>query len=113
MEEEVFRQQERKFPVYFPFAFAENDRIIITLPAGTVVESFPQRQSENIGYAAYQSASQSDGRQLVMQRQLRVNGIFFRPDQYSDLKGFFGKVRAGDEQQIVLQGGNIHAQSNN
>jgi hypothetical protein len=33
---------------------------------------------------------------------LQVNGIFFRLEQYPDVKDFFGKVQAGDEQQAVL-----------
>src|SRR5262249_12676670 len=107
---DVFKQQERKFPIYFPYAFTENDHIHMRVPAGVSVESVPQRQNANIGYAVYQTASQFDGKQLITQRLLRVNGFFFRPEQYSEVKGFFAKVQAGDEQQVVLQGGGIHVQ---
>jgi hypothetical protein len=110
---DVFKPQERKFPVYFPYAFTENDHINMKVPAGVSVESVPQRQNANIGYAVYQTASQFDGKQLVTQRLLRVNGVFFRPDQYADVKSFFGKVQAGDEQQMVLQGAGIHVQESN
>ena len=34
-------------------------------------------------------------------------------DKYSELKSFFGKVQAGDEQQAVLHGGNVSAQKSN
>lgn len=110
---DAFKQQERKFPVYFPFAFTENDRLNIKVPSGVSVESVPQRLNASIGYAVYQTASQFDGKHLVTQRLLRVNGFFFRPDQYTDVKGFFGKVQAGDEQQAVLQGGGVHVQESN
>jgi hypothetical protein len=31
-----------------------------------------------------------------------VNGIFFKLELYPEVKDFFGKVQAGDEQQAVL-----------
>ncbi|HEY6307604.1 MAG TPA: DUF3857 domain-containing protein [Candidatus Angelobacter sp.] len=110
---DAFKQQERKFPVYFPFAFEEDDTVNIKVPAGFTLESVPPPQNANIGFAGYQSASQFEGSQLLTQRVLKVNGIFFRPEQYAEVRGFFNTVRAGDEQQAVLQGGSVHAQKNN
>ena len=112
-QKDAFKQQERKFPVYFPFAFEEDDRVNIKVPAGSSMESAPPQQSASIGYAGYRSVCQFDGTQLVTQRVLQVNGIFFRPDQYAEVKGFFNKVQTGDEQQMVLQGGSVHAQKSN
>jgi Domain of Unknown Function with PDB structure (DUF3857) len=109
-ERDAFKQQERKFPVYFPFAFEEDDSVNIRVPAGFTLESAPQPQSANIGFAGYQSANRFQGSELLTQRVLKVNGIFFRPEQYAEVRGFFNTVRAGDEQQAVLQGGSIHAQ---
>lgn len=100
---DAFKQQERKYPLYFPFAFEEDDKVRIQIPAGFVLESVPAMQSAAIGYAGYQSLSQLDGNELGTQRVLKVNGIFFRPDQYAEVRGFFNKVRLGDEQQAVLQ----------
>jgi Domain of Unknown Function with PDB structure (DUF3857)/Transglutaminase-like superfamily len=108
---DAFKQQQRKFPVYFPFAFEEDDKVRMQVPAGFSLGSIPQALSANIGYADYQSVSQFDGNELLTQRALRVNGIFFRPEQYAEVRGFFNKVQSGDEQQAVLQGGSIHAQS--
>jgi Domain of Unknown Function with PDB structure (DUF3857)/Transglutaminase-like superfamily len=108
---DAFKQQARKFPVYFPFAFEEDDKVSIQAPAGFSLESVPPPQSASIGYAGYQSVSQFEGNELRTQRVLKVNGIFFRPEQYAEVREFFNKVRSGDEQQTVLQGGTIHAQS--
>jgi transglutaminase-like putative cysteine protease len=108
-QKDAFRQQDRKFPVYFPFAFAEEDRVNMRVPAGAQVESIPAQQGASIGYAAYSRASQFDDGQLTTERILKVNGIYFSPKQYPDIKGFFGKVQAGDEQQMVLELGSVHA----
>jgi len=110
---DAFKHAERKFPVYFPYAFTESDKVNIKIPDGYRIETVPQVQTATIGFAAYQNLVQSDGKQLVTQRLLQVNGIFFKLDQYPDVRDFFGKVRAGDEQQAVLTGGSTNAQKTN
>jgi len=69
------------------------------------LENAPQQQSARLGYAAYQNLSQFDGKKLVTQRILQVNGIFFPLEQYPEVRDFFGKVQTGDEQQAVLAAG--------
>ena len=101
-QKDAFQQQDRKFPVYFPFAFAEEDHVKMRLPAGAIAESIPAQQGAGIGYAAYSRASGLDGGQLETERILKVNGIYFPPKQYAEIKAFFARVQAGDEQQMVL-----------
>jgi hypothetical protein len=102
---DAFKHVDRKYPVYFPYAFGEVDKVNINMPAGYTLENAPQQQTARLDYAAYQNVAQFDGKQLVTQRVLQVNGIFFRLEQYPEVKDFFGKVQAGDEQQAVLTGG--------
>ena len=110
---DAFKHTDRKYPVYFPYAFGEVDRVDIKLPEGYSLENTPQAQTARLGYAGYQNLAQFDGKQLVTQRILQVNGIFFKLDLYPEVKDFFGKVRAGDEQQAVLIGGSTNAQKTN
>lgn len=110
---DAFKHAERKFPVYFPYAFAESDRVSIKVPDGYTLESVPQEQSMTLGYAGYQNVVEFDGKQLVTTRLLQVNGIFFRLDRYPEIKDFFGKVQAGDEQQVVLKESSANAQKGN
>jgi hypothetical protein len=110
---DAFKHVERKFPIYFPYAFGEVDRVNITIPNGYTLENTPQKQTARLGYAGYQNLAQFDGKQLVTQRVLQVNGIFFRLELYPEVKDFFGKVQAGDEQQAVLTGGSTNAQKSN
>jgi hypothetical protein len=99
---DAFKHVERKFPVYFPYAFGEVDRVNIAIPNGYALENTPPAQTARLGYAGYQNVEQFDGKKLVTQRILQVNGIFFRVEQYPEVKDFFSKVQAGDEQQAVL-----------
>jgi hypothetical protein len=108
----TFKQSQRKFPVYFPYAFSEMDQIAIVVPPGYSAESVPQQQDAGLPYARYQIRSQMAASQLVTQRSLLFNGIFFPLERYPELRGFFNKVQAGDEQQAVMQGGSPNAQKN-
>jgi hypothetical protein len=110
---DAFKHVDRKFPVYFPYAFGESDRVSIALPAGYTLENTPQQETARLAYAGYQNLAQCDGKQLLTQRILQVNGIFFRLEQYPEMKTFFGKVQAADEQQAVLTGGSVNAQKSN
>jgi hypothetical protein len=110
---DAFKHGDRKFPVYFPYAFGEVDRVTIALPDGYSLENAPAQQDAHLSYAVYQNLAQFDGKRLVTQRVLEVNGIFFRIELYPEIKDFFGKVQAGDEQQIVLKEGNVNAQKTN
>ena len=107
---DAFKHTDRKYPVYFPYAFGEVDRVTIKLPNGFTLENSPQSQAARLVYAGYQTLARLDGQQLVTQRTLQVNGIFFKLELYPEVKDFFGKVQAGDEQQAVLIGGSEHAQ---
>jgi hypothetical protein len=110
---DAFKQTERKFPVYFPYPFSEVDEVHLKVPAGFKVESVPQQQAVTLPYAGYQSVSQFDGTQVSTERQLVLNGILFPVERYSELKGFFNRVQAGDEQQAVLQEGAANGQKGN
>lgn len=109
----AFSHATRKYPVYFQYPFTENDYVGIKLPAGFSAESIPQNQDASLKYARYQSVAKFDGTQLVSQRNLAFNGIYFELDKYAELKDFFGKVQTADEQQAVLRGGTVSAQKVN
>src|SRR5579864_89273 len=107
----TFKQSERRFPVYFPFAFAELDKVAINIPGGYTAESVPEQQEAGLPYAKYQIRSQIKASQLITERNLLLNGVFFPLERYPELRGFFSKVQVGDELQAVMQGGSTHAQN--
>ena len=111
---QAFTHGQRKYPVYFPYPFTEADSVSIQVPAGFTIESVPQQMEAKLPYARYNSMSQFDGLQLVTQRNLVFNGVYFPLEKYSELKNFFGTVQTGDEQQAVLHaGGSTSAQKGN
>lgn len=111
---DAFKYADRKYPVYFPYAYGENDVITIKLPSGYSIEGAPKSEQAKVSYAAYQTIAAIDSGNLVTQRRLLFNGIFFDTPKYPELKDFFSKVQAGDEQQAVLRvGGATSVQKSN
>lgn len=108
-EKDVFKHVDRKYPVYFPYAFGEEDTVAIKVPAGYAVESAPSRQSGSLGYANYLNETAFDGKQLLTHRVLDVNGIFFRVEIYPEVRDFFQKVQSGDEQRMVFHSAGLAA----
>ncbi len=109
----AFEHGERKYPVYYPYAFTEHDRVSIQLPAGYSLETVPSKQDVQIPYAHFQSVNATDGKQLVSERALAFNAIFVPLNQYQELKGFMSKVQDSDGQQAVLRQGVTNAQKGN
>ena len=111
---DAFNHPDRKYPLYFPYAFAELDTVKLKIPDSFSMESVPQQQDARLPYASYRSVSKMENNQLVTQRVLYFNVIFSDVDKFPELKGFFGKVQAADEQQAVLKGrGTVNAEKSN
>src|SRR5438270_730310 len=73
---ETFTLAERTYPVYFPYAFAEVDKILINVPSGYSVESIPDVRNIKLPYAQYQNIEKFEGTQLSSTRTLLINGVF-------------------------------------
>jgi len=109
-QKEAFAEKERKYPVYFHYAFAEIDNVKLRIPSGFRIENAPQQQDASLPYARYQNIVKVEGDQIATRRALLLGMNFFPMEKYQELKDFFGKVQSGDEQQAVLQEGTISAQ---
>ncbi|MGE5321945.1 MAG: hypothetical protein ACM3SW_03750, partial [Actinomycetota bacterium] len=109
-QKQAFADKDRKYPVYFRYAFAEVDNVNIKIPAGFTVENLPRQQDASLPYARYQSLIKFDGQKISNHRALLLGQNFFPLEKYQELKGFFSKVETGDEQQAVLQKGVTSAQ---
>jgi hypothetical protein len=98
-----FEASTRKYPVYFPYAFMESDKIAIAIPEGYSAESVPEPREAKLPYANYSRTAKMNSKGLTMERVLQFNGIIFTPNLYPELKDFFTKVNTGDESQSVLR----------
>jgi len=107
----LFQRPERKYPVYYPYPFSEIDTVVIKLPEGVALETFPDPQTAKPAFAQYTNSGKVADQQIINSRSFTVKQFLFQPSAYPQLREFFGKVHAGDEGQVVLRTGAMAAES--
>ncbi len=98
-----FRHAQRKYPVSFEHPYQVTDDIVISLPAGMKVETFPgpRRESGN-GFVYSLACYVENGTTLHVQREFSLSKCDFPVTLYGAVRTFFDRVRASDEEQIIL-----------
>lgn len=90
-------------PVDMHYAERLTDQVLYHLPAGVTVEGSPQDAkilwSPN---AQLNVKVVTDAGKITIARSLARGFTFLKADQYQDLRGFYQKVAANDQQQLVL-----------
>jgi len=99
----AFQNSRRVHPVYFPYPYQELDEITLQLPADRKVEALPAPRSQTTAFGTYKASYESEAQSVKFQRWVVMNGIFFRVEEYPQLRAFFDNVRAGDEEPVVLR----------
>ncbi len=98
----AFTPVSRKYPVYFPYTFIEQDSSAILIPKGFAVEHMTKGQQFHPLFAGYEISAQMNGPELLLQRQFAIKQIEFPPAAYPKMREFFMHVHEGDEDRIVL-----------
>ncbi len=96
-------EENRQEPVDMHYGEIVNDQVVYHLPEGMAIEGAPQ--DAKIPWPAHavlgESTEQAPG-QITVKRTLARAFTFVLKDQYQDLRGFYQKVAASDQQQLVL-----------
>jgi hypothetical protein len=80
------------------------DEVHVTLPAELEVESLPPNDEVKLDYAIYTTTQKREsGNTVATVRDLAIGGLAFPPKMYKEIKGFFDKVKAGDDQPVVAK----------
>jgi hypothetical protein len=98
-----FAATTRRHPIYFSYAWSEEDDVTIDVPDGYSVESLPADTTYDVTTAAYTTRYKTAGKSVHFTRSFEVRSLFFPAESYSALRTFFSKVTAGDQEQIVLK----------
>lgn len=96
-------QEKRQEAVDMHYGDIENEQDTYHLPPGVTVEGAPP--DANIpwtGHAAYVTKTVSTPGQVVVARSFARGFAEVKPEEYQDLRGFYEKVAAADQQQMVL-----------
>lgn len=106
LSENLFKSEERKFPVNFNYLSNYSQIITITVPEGYVIEELPKSEKFVFGEnndLLFTYRLSSDERKIQVQYQLVVNNLLVLPIHYSDLRDFFSKMVQKNSEQIVLK----------
>jgi hypothetical protein len=103
-----FSASDRKYPIYFPYAWEEHDSVTIELPAGFALDNAEAPASLEFGSpGAYKVRILTrGGRELISERDFtfgREGRIFFGPETYPQLKKIFDEIQKRDEHTISLK----------
>jgi Domain of Unknown Function with PDB structure (DUF3857)/Transglutaminase-like superfamily len=110
-EKQLFEHENRVHPIYFEFPFKKIDDVTIELPLGWQVSSVPPAKNQDAKSIVYTLKVENDKGTLHLNRELNVDVLLLQPKVYPTLRAFFQIVRAGDEQQVVLQPGGAAARN--
>jgi hypothetical protein len=98
-----FTHARRVNPVYFHNPYEEIDQIKIKLPEGMQPESIPQPRTLPTQFAEMKMTTEKDNQSIKIERDVIMNGYFFRPEFYPSLREFLDKVKAVGDEQAVLR----------
>jgi hypothetical protein len=105
----LFQTTERRYPIYFRYAWSEEDTVTIELPAGYALDSpeapAPFKAGNITGYDMKLMMTK-DGRTLIMNRKFFFGGednVLFPVNSYGQLKQVFDMLRERDNHTIALK----------
>lgn len=99
----LFAAQQRENPLDMHYPYLSRDEVNLTLAPGLTVDSVPA--NAKVPYpqmAAYQVAYGGKGATYSQMRILALGNTIYNVTDYPQLRDFFQKVGAQDQQQVVL-----------
>ena len=100
----LFAPETRKSPVDLRYPWVTQDKVTLMLPPGLTVASVPTGAEFGMaGLALYQTLYGAKGSEFQEIRQITVGTPFFKTEEYPQLRDFFQKASAQDQQQLVLE----------
>jgi hypothetical protein len=105
----LFTTSERRHPIYFHYPWAEDDTVMIDLPAGYALDNAEQPQSfniEKIGAYEVSIGVTTDKKTMQYKRKFFFGGegrLLFKPASYPTLKTVFDAIYESDNHSIALK----------
>lgn len=97
------KEEKRLEPVDMHYGERVTDQVTYHLPEGMSVEGAPQDDKIAwTGHAIFLTKTKSDPGQFIVACSLARAFTQAKPDEYQDLRGFYQKVAAAGQQELVL-----------
>lgn len=100
----LFSAGKRENPVDLRYPYVTHDVVNLALSPGLAIESVPAGANIPIPQTAvYKSTYSGAGSTYHQERLLAMGGTLFKPSEYPQLREFFQKTGAQDQEQVVLK----------
>jgi len=98
-----FPEQKRELPVDLHYPTSAQDAVRLTLPTSMVIESAPTTgKVEMSGTAVYDTTVSTTPTTILIRRNLAFGATLLAPKDYADLRDFYQKIEAKDQEPVVL-----------
>jgi len=99
-----FSSSQRSYGIYFHAPWQEADEVHISIPPGMEVETLAPDDTVKLKYAVYQVRQKQEApNQMFSRRDFIMAQSVFTPDEYKEIKDFFDKVKADDDQPALVR----------
>jgi transglutaminase-like putative cysteine protease len=96
--------EDRTQPVLFPYAFTDEDSVVIRFPPRLEVETLPDVVEISSDFGSFRAEVQSEGPDLIRYtRRLRIDRKEIPAPDYHNVVTFFSEVARADSRQVVLK----------
>lgn len=103
--ENLFKLEERKFPVDFAFPFKESYRITLSFPEEYEIDKLPKggiyKLPEDKGVFSINYIS--EGKALMVKSSISINKSLYTSEEYFDLKELFKAIVEKQAEQVVFK----------
>jgi len=99
----TFPQEKREVPITFQYAHMNQDAVRIKFPATLAVESLPTNEKTAFEkFALYNMTAESTPTSFTVRRNYSLGEIFFKTEEYPQLRSFYSKFENKDQDTVVL-----------
>jgi len=100
----TFPQEKREEPVFFDYPHTVLDAVRVTFPASLTVESVPAGEQIPLQkFAVYVLKTENASTSFTVRREFDLGSVFFKTEEYSDLRAFYSKFESKDQEPVVLK----------
>jgi hypothetical protein len=105
MRENPFKAAERKYPVEMPYVMDDMYILNMQIPDGYELDELPKsaRVALNGDQGMFEYLIANQGNTIQLRCHLKLKKANFSPDDYSNLRDFFGYVVKKESETIVLK----------
>jgi Domain of Unknown Function with PDB structure (DUF3857)/Domain of Unknown Function with PDB structure (DUF3858)/Transglutaminase-like superfamily len=105
LSENPFHAAKRQYPVELPQPIDQAYNFVMDIPNGYAVDELPKSVQASLdgGEGMFLYKVSKDQYTVQLQMKLKINGVFFQPEDYDALRDFFTMVVKKQNEQIVFK----------